>query len=120
MKVTDKYEERLYSTTFSTAGPTTVEASTQVTDIFQTYGEKTDIIIYASGLDADTQVTFKAGNSLVFAELADMLDADGESIVISVSNGVTKQTVNINSFTVGFYFETLGAVTGTVKILAKL
>ncbi len=120
IKETDNFESSLYSNEFSTAGAPTIEVMTQVTDNFNANGEKTDIIIYASGLDADTQVTFKAGNSLISNELADMLDVNGEAIVISVSNGTTIQTVNINSFVVGFYFEKLTATTGTVKVLARL
>ena len=119
IKDSDSFNNSLYSEDFGTAGPTT-ESMTYVSDSFRATKTKTDIIIYATGLNADAQVTFKSGNTLTFAELGPMLDANNVPIVVSIPNGVSKHTVNINSFVIGFYFETLGATTGTVKIIAAL
>jgi hypothetical protein len=115
----DVLSKSLYSYSFGTAAPTTNVVS-PVTQEFRRTKEKTSIVVYASGLDGTTRLTLKSGNTLTYAELGDLLDADNNPIIIDVENGANTYIVNINSFYVGFGFEALAATTGTVKILAAL
>jgi len=116
---TDNFNNSLYSYEFGTAAPTT-NVTSQITAAFRAVKYKTSINVYASGLDGVTKLTLKSGNTEVYSELGALLDADNNPIIIDVSNGSNNYIVEINSFYIGFGFESLAATTGTVKILAAL
>ena len=120
IKVSDAYKDSLFTPVFNIEdGNAKVTKHTSVL-AQSVYSIDTNITIEGEGLDRDVQVTLKQGNNEDYDAIGALVDADNKPIVLTVGNGGRNFTVKLTGFFFGVELDTLTAITGKVKIYARL
>lgn len=119
IETTDLYVKRLVTFTFAVSGGVQVETQQASASLITSLDKTIDLTI-TSTANADVQITLKGGNVEDYTKMGDLLDGNGDPIIITQIDPADSYQAFLESIFLGLGFDPLSATTGDVIVVIKL